>query len=174
MNSYDVALINRLDDAAFFEKFARLSASKTWLAEMQKRRPFASATAILDAAADVWWNVCKKADWVESFNGRPIIGDQESFVKDQWCLLEDEHTIKADKAIADELVRCNDPYTKKFGYVWILLCEGLTPEQQLSNYKRRIDNDTQTELMENSVEDFKVTLRRLRLCLLNQDPYDQR
>lgn len=60
----------------------------------------------------------------------------------------------------------------QFGYVWILLCEGLTPEQQLWNYKRRIGNDTETELRENLVEDFKVTSRRLRLCLLGQDPHD--
>ena len=60
----------------------------------------------------------------------------------------------------------------QFGYVWILLCEGLTPEQQLWNYKRRIENDVETELRENLVEDFKVTSRRLRLCLLGQDPHD--
>jgi 2-oxo-4-hydroxy-4-carboxy--5-ureidoimidazoline (OHCU) decarboxylase len=173
MSAYDIELINKLSDAEFQTKFARLSASKTWNAEIKKRRPFASATALLDAAADIWWNVCTKQDWIESFNGRPIIGDQESFVKDKWCFQEDEHTIKADKSIADELIRCNAPYMSKFGYVWILLCEGLTPEQQLSNYQRRIENDRQTELMENSVEDLKVTLRRLRLCLLNQDPYDR-
>jgi len=172
MNLYDVALINRLDDTQFAEKFARLSASKTWNAEMKRRRPFASATALLDAAADLWWNRCTREDWIESFNGRPVIGDQESFIKDRWCLLEDEHMIKASKQQADELERCNAPYLDKFGYVWILLCEGLTPEQQFHNYMRRIENDRQTELMENSVEDFKVTMRRLRLCLLNEDPYD--
>ena len=170
--SYDVRLINDLDDAGFEAKLARLSASKTWNAEMKKLRPFASAEALLDAAAHVWWNVCTHADWIESFDGRPIIGDQESFIKDKWCLQEDEHTIQASKEVADELVRCNEPYSKKFGYVWILLCEGLTPEQQLASYQRRIENDVQTEMMENSVEDFKVTLRRLRLCLLNNDPYD--
>ena len=156
----------------FDEKIARLSASKTWNAELRKLRPFATATALLDAAAEVWWNRCTKEDWIESFNGRPIIGDQESFIKDKWCLLEDEHIIKAGKEVAAELERCNAPYRQKFGYVWILLCEGLTPEQQLANYQRRIENDRQTELMENSVEDFKVTMRRLRLCLLNKDPYD--
>jgi 2-iminobutanoate/2-iminopropanoate deaminase len=171
--SYDVDLINRLDPARFAAKFARLSASKTWNAEMTKRRPFATAEALLDAAADVWWNACKKPDWIESFNGRPIIGDQESFVKDKWCYQEDEHVIQASKEVADELVRCNAPYTEKFGYVWILLCEGLSPDQQLHNYKRRVGNDVQTELMENAVEDFKVTMRRLRLCLQDQDPYDR-
>jgi 2-oxo-4-hydroxy-4-carboxy--5-ureidoimidazoline (OHCU) decarboxylase len=172
MTAYDVALINRLKDPEFERKFARLSASKTWTAELKKRCPFTTAEELLNAAADVWWNRCSQADWIESFNGRPIIGDQESFIKDKWCLLEDEHVIKAGKEVAEELVRCNAPYMNKFGYVWILLCEGLTPEQQLANYRRRIENDRQTELMENSVEDFKVTLRRLRLCLLNKDPYD--
>lgn len=172
-HNYDVALINRLDDAQFAAKFARLSGSRAWCAELLRRRPFASATALLEAAADVWWNHCSRADWVESFNSRPIIGDQESFVKDKWCLLEDEHIIKADKSVAEQLIRCNEPYTRKFGYVWILLCEGLTPEQQLANYLRRIENDRHSELMENSVEDLKVTMRRLRLCLLDQDPYDR-
>ncbi len=60
----------------------------------------------------------------------------------------------------------------QFGYIWILLCEGLTAEQQLWNYKRRIENDPETELRENCVEDFKVTIRRLRLCLQGRDPYD--
>jgi 2-oxo-4-hydroxy-4-carboxy--5-ureidoimidazoline (OHCU) decarboxylase len=172
MNKYDIHLINRLNDQEFDRKFARLSTSRTWNSEIRKKRPFATAEDILRTAANAWWNVCTKEDWIESFNGRPVIGDQESFIKDKWCLLEDEHTIKAGKDVADELIRCNQPYMKKFGYVWILLCEGLTPDQQLANYKRRIDNDLQTELMENSVEDFKVTLRRLRLCLLNKDPYD--
>jgi 2-oxo-4-hydroxy-4-carboxy--5-ureidoimidazoline (OHCU) decarboxylase len=172
MKRFDIELINHLNEVEFEKKFKRLSTSKTWNDEIKKRRPFASGEQLLNAAADIWWNVCKKDDWIESFNGRPIIGDQESFVKDKWCLLEDEHTIQAEKEVADELVRCNKPYSDKFGYVWILLCEGLTPEQQLADYKRRIDNDLQTELMENSVEDFKVTLRRLRLCLLNEDPYD--
>ena len=171
---YDVELINRLTGPQFAAKFGRLSGSRTWTAEMAQRRPFATATALLDAAADVWWNRCTREDWIESFNSRPIIGDQESFIKDRWCLLEDEHMIKASKEVAAELERCNAPYLEKFGYVWILLCEGLTPEQQLSNYRRRIENDRQTELMENSVEDLKVTLRRLRLCLLNEDPYDSR
>ena len=53
------------------------------------------------------------------------------------------------------------------------LAERLTPEQQLANYLRRIENDRHSELMENSVEDLKVTMRRLRLCLLDQDPYDR-
>lgn len=173
MNSYDISLVNRLSDADFDLKFSRLSGSTRWRTELARRRPFADATALLNAAAEVWWNVCEKADWVESFNSRPIIGDQESFVKDKWCLKEDEHMIQAPPEVAAELIRCNAPYTEKFGYVWILLCEGLTPDQQLANYKRRIENDVQTELMENSVEDFKVTMRRLRLLLLNDDPYDR-
>lgn len=172
MEKFDVTLINQLSDFDFEKKFRRLSASQNWNNELKKKRPFTSAQELFDVASDAWWNVCKKEDWIESFNKRPIIGDQESFIQDKWCLLEDEQTINADKAVAGELIRCNAPYFRKFGYIWILLCEGLTPEQQLANYKRRIDNDLQTEIMENSVEDFKVTLRRLRLCLLNLDPYD--
>lgn len=171
-DAYRVERINDLDEAAFAAKFARLSASRTWAAEMQRRRPFASAEAALDAAADVWWNVCGRDDRIESFNGRPLIGDQASFQKDRWCLLEDEHVIAAPKEIAEELIRCNEPYLKKFGYVWILLCEGLAPDQQLTNYRRRITNDPITEYMENSVQDFHVTARRLRLCLQGKDPYD--
>ena len=172
MNEYDIKLINKLSPDDFRRKLARFCGSKKWLAEIERLRPFASAAALTQAASDIWWNICNRADWIESFNSRPAIGDQESFVKDKWCLLEDEHTIIASRAVADELLRCNEPYSTKFGYIWILLCEGLTPEQQLANYKRRIENDIQTELMENSVEDFKVTMRRLRLSLLNQDPYD--
>jgi hypothetical protein len=51
---------------------------------MLKRRPFRSAKHVLDAAADVWWNVCERSDWVEAFNGRPLIGDMLSFAKDPW------------------------------------------------------------------------------------------
>jgi 2-oxo-4-hydroxy-4-carboxy--5-ureidoimidazoline (OHCU) decarboxylase len=172
MHSYDISFINRLSPEELQTKFARLSGSKKWVFEMLSRHPFSDADQLLGAAAKVWWDVCDREDWIESFNSRPVIGDQESFIKDKWCQLEDEHTIQASKKVADELIRCNAPYQKKFGYAWILLCEGLTPAEQLANYKRRIDNDVRTELVENSLEDFKVTVRRLRLCLQCQDPYN--
>lgn len=171
-NGYDIALINDLSDERFDRKFAAISSSKTWRAEMKRRRPFATAEKLLDDASDVWWNRCSREDWIESFSGRPVIGDLESFVKDKWCYLEDEHVIEAGPEVAAELIRCNAPYMEKFGFIWILLCEGLTPEQQLANYKRRVENDPRTELVENCVEEFKIIQRRLRLCLLNQDPYD--
>ena len=50
-HNYDVALINRLDDAQFAAKFARLSGSRAWCAELLRRRPFASATALLEGYA---------------------------------------------------------------------------------------------------------------------------
>jgi hypothetical protein len=44
----------------------------------------------------VWWNVCERADWVEAFNGRPLIGDMLSFAKDPWYALY---------TVADVLIR---------------------------------------------------------------------
>lgn len=168
---YDVALINHLSDADFVGRLSHISPPRRWGSELLKRRPFGSAERLFQDAADVWWNVCTRADWVEAFNGRPLIGDQASFEKDLWCAAEDTLTIAAPKHIADELIACNRPYLDHFGNVWVLLCEGLTPEQQLANYRRRIENDPETELRENCVEEFKVTMRRLRLSLLGQDPY---
>lgn len=164
--------INSLPESQFVQKFLRLSSSRRWVSEMLKGRPYKSDEHILSHAASVWWNVCDRQDWIEGFNGRPLIGDQVSFEKDLWCAAEDALTIAAPKHIADELIACNKPYTDKFGYVWILLCEGLTPEQQLWNYRRRIENDVETELRENCVEELKVTMRRLRLALADRDPYE--
>lgn len=172
--AYDVTRINQLSDAEFVEKFSQLSTSRHWMGELLRRRPFASAEQLFHEAADVWWNVCTRADWIEAFNGRPLIGDQESFEKDLWCAAEDALTIAAPKEIADDLIACNGPYHDRFGYVWVLLCEGLTPEQQLANYRRRVENDPETELRENCVEECKVMMRRLRLSLLGQDPYTDR
>ena len=167
-----ISNINKLDLKSFLEKFSRLSGSSTWVKEMSNKRPFTSVESLFKHSDHIWWNICNRDDWIESFNSRPLIGDQESFAKDLWCKIEDAHTISASEEVANELIECNQPYDKKFGYTWILLCEGLTPEQQLINYKRRIDNGIFTELYENSLEDYKVTSRRLRLCLLNEDPYD--
>jgi 2-oxo-4-hydroxy-4-carboxy-5-ureidoimidazoline decarboxylase len=169
--AYDVALINSLSDDQLIETLSTFSPSRRWGQELLKRRPFQTAERLLHAAADVWWNVCTREDWVESFNARPLIGDQASCQKDRWSAIEDALTIAAPKHIAEELIACNRPYRDKFGYVWVLCCEGLTPQQQLANYRRRVENDPETELRENCVEDFKVTLRRLRLCLLGQNPY---
>lgn len=171
-NTYQIDLINRLSHEEFTTKFGRICCSRTWVREMALRRPYLDPDQLSATAAHVWWHVCERADWVEAFNGRPLIGDMVSFEKDLWCAIEDELTIAASPEIGAELIACNKPYMEKFGFVWILLCEGLTPEQQLASYKRRIENDPDTELRENCVEDFKVSMRRLRLCLLDQDPYD--
>ncbi len=168
---YEVMIVNRLSDAQFIEQFSRFSASRRWVSEMLGRRPFATAERLFHDAADVWWNVCSRADWIEAFDGRAPIGDQASSEKDLWSAAEDALTIAAPKHIADELFTCNGPYRDKFGYVWIQFCEGLSAEQQLANFRRRIENDLETELRENCVEEFKITMRRLRLTVLGRDPY---
>jgi OHCU decarboxylase len=168
---YEVMIVNRLSDAQFIEQFSHLSNSRRWVSELLRRRPFATTERLFDDAADVWWNVCTLKDWIEAFNGRAPIGDQVSSENDLWSVDEDALTLAAPKHIADELFACNGPYRDKFGYVWIQFCEGLTAEQQLANFRRRIENDPETELRENCVEEFKITIRRLRLTVLGRDPY---
>lgn len=74
---------------------------------------YCSHDQLLQAADDIWWRSCEHADWVESFNSRPLIGDRESFKKDPWCAAEDAHVINAPQHVADELIACNKPYMDK-------------------------------------------------------------
>src|SRR5262245_39942127 len=97
--AYDVTLINSQSDAQFIETFCTLSHSRRWGKELLKRRPFQTAERLLHAAADVWWNVCTREDWIESFDARPLIGDQAGCEKDLWSAVEDALTIAAPKHI---------------------------------------------------------------------------
>eukprot|EP00743_Colponemidia_sp_Colp-15_P001251 GILK01001374.1.p1 GENE.GILK01001374.1~~GILK01001374.1.p1 ORF type:complete len:325 (-),score=65.63 GILK01001374.1:145-1119(-) len=171
---YNVDLFNRLSVEALKLKLSRISSSKRWVNEMVSRRPFASAEALLRAAAHIWWNICTPQDKVEAFNGRPLIGDLDASHEDLWSRQEDDVTLQADaQVVKDMLFSRNAEYTKRFGYEWILLCEGMSIQQQAANFVRRVENDEETEMHENSVEELKITLRRLRLALQDKDPYDK-
>ncbi len=71
------------------------------------------------------------------------------------------------------LLRDKDiPYQKKFHMRCILLCEGMTPKQQLEVVTKRInENSYDKELEVNFEEDLKVTCRRLHLLAQGEDPF---
>jgi len=57
--------------------------------------------------------------------------------------------------------------------ICIILCEGMTPKQQSEVYKKRLENDYETEFAMNEKEDIRVTQRRLRELAEGKDPFDE-
>jgi 2-oxo-4-hydroxy-4-carboxy-5-ureidoimidazoline decarboxylase len=68
----------RLDLASRDEARTLLAAccgSTRWVDAMLARRPFGSATALVESAASIWRGL-SQADWLEAFSHHPKIGDK--------------------------------------------------------------------------------------------------
>jgi len=63
----------------------------------------------------------------------------------------------------------NTTYTKKFGFPFIIAVKGLSKDDILSAFERRIDNDRQEEFETASAQVEKIALLRLHSMLPGED-----
>jgi OHCU decarboxylase len=142
------------------QAFLRCCGSTRWARAMSAARPFASATALTDAA-DTIWDGLAPADWREAFAAHPRIGDRTS---DVWAGGEQAGAANASSDVSRRLAEANRAYEARFGYIFIVCASGKTAEEMLAIVERRMANDADRELRAAADEQRQIT--RLRLAKL--------
>lgn len=142
-----------------------------WAAAVTSARPFASAEALFDVAAQSWAKA-SRADILEAFSHHPRIGDRDSLRTrfpgtHAWSSAEQGAVAGAAESVLDELARANDDYEARFGYIFIVCASGRSAPEMLGLLRARLGNDPETELKIAAAEQMKIT--RLRLEKLMQE-----
>jgi OHCU decarboxylase len=161
--------LNRASRETAQARFLDCCGSQKWAREMTEARPFGDIAGLLDEAAQIWRSL-DAADWLEAFAAHPKIGARQTAPKQtaqsaQWSRGEQSGAQSAGDSVLDALAEANRLYERKFGYIFIVCATGKSAEEMLEICRRRLNNDSETELQIAAEEQRKITEIRLKKLL---------
>ena len=149
--------------------FEQCCASKTWVYQMVKARPYSDKNALVNQAKSAWAK-CSGDDYLEAFTAHPMIGDVDSlrkkFAKTKAIAAgEQSGTASASEAVLRQLKEANHAYLDKHGFIFIICATGLSAQTMLEALQARLPNTTQQEITNAASEQIKITLLRINKAL---------
>ena len=152
-------------DEAFVQAMRGCCGSEAWCQAMLKLRPI-SDFARLKSNADTVFAGLTPADWLQSFECHPKIGDVDSLRmkyagNDKWSQREQSGVTTADNDVIERLARGNEAYEAKFGYIFIVCATGKSAAEMLRLLEDRLGNDAEDELAIAAAEQRKITHLRI-------------
>ena len=157
---------NKFDKDAAAKELFSCCGSEKWVALLMNDLPFVSEEALVEKATRIWYGECGKTDWLESFTHHPRIGDKKSLEK-KFAGKEQSAVATAPGEIIDALLKANNDYEKKFGFIFIVCATGKSAEEMLRLMDDRLGNSLEEELNIAMGEQHKITLIRFKKLLEN-------
>jgi 2-oxo-4-hydroxy-4-carboxy-5-ureidoimidazoline decarboxylase len=165
----DMASINAMDRAAFVQKFGGIFENSPWVAEQAwEKRPFASLDELHAAMVAVARNAPAPMQLV-LLQSHPDLAGKEAQAGTMTASSVAEQASAGLNALShDEMVQISDlnaAYRKKFGFPFIIAVRMHTKEGILFEFRRRLQNDTQTEFANDLQNVYVITRLRLNKLL---------
>ncbi len=163
--------INNSEEKKLLSAFLKCCASTNWASQLVASRPFKSRDDLFFIAKDIWFNKCKKKDWLEAFLAHPKIGDIDSLAKKyastkNWSSKEQSGVEVAPMKTLEALADGNKNYEKKYGYIFIVCATGKSANEMLDILNGRLNNDPEKEISIAMQEQHKITEIRLNQWLM--------
>ncbi len=117
---------------------------------MADHRPFGDLETLL-GAADAAWTDLEPADWREAIEHHPRLGGRDltarKFDHTRSVSREEQSgVLDATAAIRQALGEAQREYEKRFGFIFLIRASGRSADEILSDLRRRMTNDPETEL----------------------------
>jgi OHCU decarboxylase len=165
----DMAPINAMDRAAFVQKFGGIFENSPWVAEKAwERRPFAGLEDMHAAMVAVAKNA-PAAQQLALLQSHPDLAGKEAQAGAMTASSVAEQASAGLNALSPaefaELSGLNAAYKAKFGFPFIIAVRMHTKEGIFFEFKRRLQNDTQTEFANDLQNVYIITRLRLNKLL---------
>ena len=160
---------NTLPTDELKEALVKCCASSTWVHKMLPHIPAEDMVELLEDAEIEWWN-CSEEDWKEAFTAHPRIGDLESISKKfagtaSWASDEQKNVGTASQETLKALLKANQSYEEKFGYIFIVCATGKSAEEILGILYSRLQNNAEDEIKIAADEQNLITKLRIEKLL---------
>lgn len=155
---------NNLDKQTASGELLSCCGSQKWVSLLMEEFPFGTQEVLVQTATRVWYDKCRKNDWLESFAHHPKIGDRKG-LSEKFAGKEQANVAAATAKIIDALAKANVEYEKKFGFIFIVCATGKSAEAMLRVLHDRLKNTIADELIIAMGEQHKITLIRLKNLL---------
>jgi 2-oxo-4-hydroxy-4-carboxy-5-ureidoimidazoline decarboxylase len=165
----DMAPINAMDRAAFVQKFGGIFENSPWVADKAwEKRPFASLEDMHAAMVAVAKNA-PAAQQLALLQSHPDLAGKEAQAGTMTSSSVAEQASAGLNALSPaelaELSGLNAAYKAKFGFPFIIAVRMHTKEGIFFEFKRRLQNDTQTEFANDLQNVYVITRLRLNKLL---------
>jgi len=165
----DMAPINAMDRAAFVVKFGGIFEKSPWVAEKAwEKRPFANVDDMHAAMVAVAKNAPATRQ-LALLQSHPDLAGKEAQAGTMTASSAAEQASAGLNALSatelTELSSLNAAYKAKFGFPFIIAVRMHTKEGIFSEFRRRLQNDTQTEFANDLQNVYIITRLRLNKLL---------
>jgi 2-oxo-4-hydroxy-4-carboxy-5-ureidoimidazoline decarboxylase len=165
----DMAPINAMDRAVFVQKFGGIFENSPWVAEKAwEKRPFASLDDMHGAMVAVAKNA-PAAQQLALLQSHPDLAGKEAQAGTMTASSVTEQASAGLNALSPaefaELSGLNAAYRAKFGFPFIIAVRMHTKEGIFFEFRRRLQNDTQTECANDLQNVYIITRLRLNKLL---------
>ena len=149
--------------------------SKAWARGIVTRRPYPNEAALLATSNELWRGL-SPSDWMEAFQSHPRIGESRPagassapFLQPApsvaWSAEEQRRVTDAEAAVKIALAEANREYEHRFDRIFIVCATGKSAAEILEILRRRLSNDTDSELHEAAEQQRQITQIRLKKWL---------
>jgi OHCU decarboxylase len=159
LSEHGLGWLNSLPAQEAESEFYACLANRRWAADLVAGRPYRGVDRLLDAAA-LRMHQLSEQDWIAAFKAHPRIGERGGDAPAS-SDREQSRVVEASAATRAALATGNRQYEERFGHVFLIAASGRSPDEILSELRRRMKNDPETELREARRE--LATIARMRL-----------
>lgn len=168
-----ISNINALSSQHAKTWFEQICTASRWVELMVAAMPFANKASLLESAAS-HWKAMQKNDYLEAFQGHPMIGDLASLKKKYSATMsfashEQSAATSADEQTLKALSLANHTYLDKNGFIFIICATGLSAQTMLNAIQTRLLNSTEEEIKIAAQEQLKISLLRIEVALTKGD-----
>jgi 2-oxo-4-hydroxy-4-carboxy-5-ureidoimidazoline decarboxylase len=162
-----LAHLNALPEAEARQVLERCCGAPRWVEGMLRARPFASASALLSQADEVWSGLAPR-DYLQAFAHHPEIGADLEQLRKKFAstatlsLGEQAGAVGASEATLIALRQGNQAYRERFGYPFIVCATGKSAPEMLALLQQRLSGPAEAELALAAGEQAKITRLRLQ------------
>jgi 2-oxo-4-hydroxy-4-carboxy-5-ureidoimidazoline decarboxylase len=165
----DMAPINAMDRAAFVVKFGAIFEKSPWVAEKAwEKRPFANLDDMHAAMVAVAKNATAERQ-LALLQSHPDLAGKEAQAGTMTASSVAEQASAGLNSLSAaelaELTHLNAAYKAKFGFPFIIAVRMHTKEGIFSEFRRRLQNDTQAEFANDLQNVYIITRLRLNKLL---------
>jgi 2-oxo-4-hydroxy-4-carboxy-5-ureidoimidazoline decarboxylase len=161
--------LNEMSEQRALNWFLQMCTARRWCKLMTQSRPYHSIEQVTKHCAEHWQKMLKQ-DFMEAFEGHPMIGDIHS-LREKYAATkaiagnEQAGTADASEATLHALQQGNKDYLDKHGFIFIICASGLAAQTMLYSLQNRLSNTSEQEMIIAAQEQLKITLLRIKKAL---------
>ena len=160
INSIDK--VNQLAKNDFIDIFGNVFEKTYWIADKAYNlKPFNNFNELSSTIRKIYENSSKE-DFLKIFNAHPELAVEQKLTEDSQKEQNNANLNQCSNEEFNEFQNLNIKYKKKFGFPFIIAVKGKNKNEILTNFRKRIKNETSLEFEEAKKQVKKIANFRLK------------